>query len=239
MNACWILTKHCDARTATAAIALLMLAANTEAADLSLQLETGAVAMTHQMDDEYVEYGLPGHPYHFSYNTVAFGAGARLSFAHAQVTIGWRNLGTEHLTADVIDDGDYWHCKRAHTPCQAPSERWLSTGNEQQFYAELGYAFHLSGGFSLIPSVGIAEQRITWHTQVYLLDHMRWGIQYQSQPQLHPSPFAGLTVAKGPVGVGVFMLNTKPMHDVGVDPYCPGQGSSALYARITYSIGQT
>src|SRR5262249_43483396 len=114
-----------------------------------------------------------------------------------------------------------------------------STGNEQQIFVEAGFKFHL-GRYDLIPSVGISEERIRWHTVItypYAYLHGQKPRFLTSLPQEHPHPFAGITLQRDQLGGRLYYLLTEPTHNIEIDTYYPGQGPGAIYLRVTYAIG--
>lgn len=197
---------------------------------LSLQLEAGVSLMEKPEDDVYVQYKLPGANDSVRFTSPAFGAALRLDTQRFQLSLGWRDLGNQHLNANIIGDEDYFR----HHWDSAYKARWYSTGSESQVYAEFGYKAHILGTWDLVPSFGIADNRTTWHYQVYWHGGpQHWCI---AQPNQHDfAPFVGASLQHGPVGVGAYLLETAPPHsnnDFG------GQGEHAVYVRVTYAIGE-
>lgn len=212
------------------------------AVSLALQVETGPVIMAPPSDDTYVERAMPGKTTE-SYNTLAFGLGVKLATGPLRLQLGWRNLGDQHSSGPIIDDETYFHIRDARGVFPAATQFWHSEGNEQQAFAELGYAVSFDGGLRIVPSIGMAENRITWHYTIQYLDHPEynsdsWTVKGGcARTQMHPAPFAGLTFERGKVGVGFYYLVTDPMRSLVIDPSYPGQGRYATYVRLTYSIG--
>src|SRR5271166_569454 len=136
-----------------------MILSITTAVALSLQLEAGVTHMSSAPDDFWYEQALP---HSTDFQTPAYGAGLRLDAGRAQLTVGWRNLGSEHQSAQIIADATYFACRSKPSTCPKPYDIWFEAGDEQQIYAEIGYAFRL-GGFALVPSIGFAETRIASH----------------------------------------------------------------------------
>lgn len=208
---------------------------------LSLQLETGWIHMTSAPDDFWYEQALP---HTTDFDSAAFGAGLRADVGRFQFTLGWRNLGNQHQSADIIADAKYFACKDHPSTCPKPVSYWTETGDVQQTYAELGYAFRILGTWKLVPSIGIAETRIGSHVNFYdpapdgTLTKLRTYEPCSAGPQTLPRVFAGLTLQHGNLGVGVDYLNTEPNRGAN-NCSSPIQGSSATYLRITYNIGGT
>lgn len=220
-----------------------MILAIAGAVALSLQLETGVVSMSSAPDDFWYEGALK---HDTDFQTIAFGAGLRADAGNFQFTLGWRNLGNQHQSADIIADATYFACRAKPATCPKPVSYWTETGDEQQTYAELGYAFRILGTWKLVPSIGIAETRIGSHVTFYdpapdgSLTKLRtghWG-ECSASPTTAPKAFAGLTLQRGAFGVGVDYLNTEPNRGAN-NCSSPIQGSSATYLRVTYNIGGT
>lgn len=203
---------------------------------VALQLEAGVAAMHRQQDDTYVEYDLPGHPYRLGYITPAFGAGLKLTSSKLETTIGWRNIGNQHARASIVWDTDYWNYVKHHdaVPNHREWEEWFSVGNVQQTYVELGYRLRF-GDWYLVPSAGIAENRIQWHCNVYDKHNGKHDDNFTAKTQIHPAGFVGLSLERGHWGIGLFYLETKPNTSLVDDPAYPGQGPNTIYTRITYN----
>ena len=202
---------------------------------VSLQLEGGLVNMSSAPDDFWYENALK-HDTDFA--TAAFGAGLRFESHNVQLSVGWRNLGNEHQSSDIIADAHYFACRAKPSTCEKPVQYWTETGNTQQTYAELGYAFHL-GSFRLVPSVGIAETRFTSHENFYAYQEdgslKRIPAACSAGPQMLPRPFVGLTLQRGNLGIGAYQLNTEPNRGAN-NCSSPFQGSSATYLRVTSAL---
>lgn len=196
---------------------------------LSLQLEAGVTAMSSPEDDVYVQYRLPQANDSVRFTTPTFGLALRLDTPTLEFALGWRDLGNQHVDANIIGDNDYFH----HNWKSEYQARWFSTGNEQQIYFEAGYKLRF-GSWQLVPSVGIADNRITWHYNVYWQGGPHhWNI---TQPDQHDfAPLVGVNLEHGRVGGGVYLLGTAPAH---TQNDFPGQGEHAVYFRVTYRIGE-
>jgi hypothetical protein len=202
------------------------------AAAVALQLETGWVHMSSAPDDFWYEQALP---HTTDFDSQPFGAGLRLSHGPGRLTVGWRNLGNQHQHALIIADAPYFACRSHPADCPKPVSYWDETGSEQQVYAEVGYAFNLGLGWKLVPGIGFGETRITSHVQLYSYPALKFTEQGGGNVQWLPRYFAGITLEKGPVGVGVQYLQTEPNR--GANSWTsPIQGSSAIYVRVTYAF---
>jgi hypothetical protein len=212
--------------------ALLVIASTGRTAELSIVPEVGLVHMSSAPDDFWYEQALP---HTTDFDSAAFGASLKLTERHLQVSAGWRNLGNQHQSAQIIGDAAYFACRGNPSTCPPTSQYWTETGSEQQVFGEIGYAFNLWHGFRLVPSVGFAETRITSHVQMYNYPSLVLREQGGGNVQWLPKVFYGITVQKGPVGVGLYQLNTEPNR--GANSWTsPIQGSSALYLRLTYDF---
>jgi len=221
----------------------LLLAQAAHAASVSLQLEAGA-AISAQTEDLYVDERLP-HDTQFT--SPAFGVAVRVDQGPVQLSLGWRDLGHQYIdnARITLPDGTYFHCYYGtspkglgplNDPCK-PFETWNSAGSESQFYAELGYAFRLPGGWRIVPSLGLTETRVRWSTEVQIDNRPGWREYLVSQPETHPGALAGLSLQRGRFGVGAYYLAINPTRNADVDTYYPGQGESSVYVRATYRIG--
>lgn len=205
---------------------------------LSLQVEAGETFMQKPADDIFVEYRLPDAQDTVRFNTFTFGAALRLDAGPFVFTGGWRDLGNQKADANIIPDGAYFACRYGKTPCVAGGAwpmRWFSTGDEQQRYLEVGYKIRL-GSYELVPSAGVAQNTTCWHFRFYSLatpDHVRNATE-DNERML--APFAGLTLQRGPVGIGVYWLYTHPTWTA--DNNFDGQGETATYVRVTYAFGR-
>lgn len=201
---------------------------------VSVQLEAGVTFMERPEDDVYVQYRLPHAEDSVRFETPTFGAALRLDTQRWQVALGWRDLGNQHLDANIIGDEDYFACRAGKKQCiSAYQARWFSTGDEQQVYLECGYKLQI-GSWELVPSVGVADNRTSWHYNVYWRGAgapVHWDITQPDQSDL--APFVGLSVEHGALGAGVFLLETAPPHTAN---NFDGQGERAVYARVTYSF---
>lgn len=197
---------------------------------LSFQVEAGAVNMAHPEDDVYVEYHLPNAQDSVRYNTIAFGGALRADTSNWMFALGYRDLGNQHVQADIIGDSDYEH---GHWD-SAYKARWYSTGSTRQAYFEVGPKFHLAA-VDVIPSVGLGDNFFSWHYNVYWQGHgspgAHWNIQQPNQTAL--APFLGISLQYKRVSAGLYWLETAPPHTN--NDFC-GQGESATYARITYAF---
>lgn len=214
-------------------IAAAIVAATTaHAGELSIVPEVGVIKMSSAPDDFWYEQAIP---HDTDFRSTAFGASVRYEARNVQVSVGWRNLGNQHQSALIIADDAYFACRGHASACPRPSQYWTEGGSEQQTFAEVGYKFKLSHGYTFEPSVGLAETRIVSHVDMYFVPG---GAPYQSgqsETQHLLKKFFGLTVQKGNVGVGVYLLDTEPnryQNSWG----SPIQGSSAVYARLTYAF---
>jgi hypothetical protein len=199
----------------------------------SVQLETEYAKMSSAPDDFWYENALP---HHTGFDTVAYGAGLRYDVQRLQLTVGWRSLGNQHQASQIIADATYFACRSKPSTCPPASSYWTETGSESQTYIEAGYALHL-GSWRLVPSVGFAETRIASHVDFYSFPALKpYNEPCSAGPQTLPKPFFGLTLQRGPFGVGVDLLNTEPNRGAN-SCASPIQGSSATYLRLTYAFG--
>jgi hypothetical protein len=213
-----------------------MLSLIATAVALSLQPEIGIVKMAAPPDDTYVEYSLPGDSYH-AFTSIAYGMSMRVDASRWNMSIGWRDLGNQSLNEPIMSDAGYFACRAHPATCPKPTTFWHSEGNERQFFVETGVTAYQRGLWHVVPSIGVGNTAISWHTDVYPICVDKLAAHWNSIPQHHNAPFIGMTVERGPVGVGLYVLDTEPVRNLSLDPGYPGQGSIAYYLRVTYRIG--
>lgn len=204
---------------------------------LSLQPEVGVNHMSAAPDDFWYEQGLP---HKTAFDTLAFGVSVRADMGHVQLSLGWRNLGNQHQTAQIIADSTYFDCRDNHKPYPAATQLWTMTGSEQQTFVEVGYAFNLPHNWRVVPSVGYASTRIQSHVDFYDMPdmapvHTGWEAKCVAPTQHLGKAFYGLAAQHGAWGVGAEFLDTGPDRSAN-NCDSPIQGSSSIYLRITYAF---
>lgn len=214
-----------------------MLLSIAAAVALSLQPEAGYVHMTSAPDDFWYEQGLP---HTTDFDSLAFGAGARLDAKRFQLTLGWRNLGNQHQHGQIMGDAAYFACA-GHGACLGHAvQYWDETGNTQQTYLEAGYTFNLARQWRIVPSVGVARTKFDSHVNGYALPTMKpvggWMANCRTGKEYSPKVFYGVSLQHGPIGIGAELLDTGPDRS-GNDCTSPIQGSSSIYLRVTYAFG--
>lgn len=215
-------------RTAiSAAVALLL--SSPAMASLSLQFEGGATETAHPTDCTYADRHEPGYHDNTKFLSGAGGFALRWDTDHYAITGGWRSLGNQKITgAPVIPDVDYAPCgvsgKRSPSPKPV---MWDSYGSERQWYVSVGRKYPALGGY-IVPTLGLGVNTIRWA--------MTQPTSHNGGPQHHPEPLAGVDYERGRIGVGVYLVGTKPYTESGCEPYFPAQGPVALYARVTFRL---
>lgn len=203
------------------------------AASLSLQLEAGGVFMANPTDDQYVLYHGNGLSYGVQMDSPAFGVSLREDVGRVVVNAGWRDLGHQYIETDIIPDTEYFKC-RYKGNCPPKIERWTTRMSLSELYAQLGYKFNVAG-LSVVPSVGMADERLPTSIQV-VYEPSYWPGHpdvWHTGDERQSHPFAGVDVEHANVGLGVYVLQTNKL------PYYmgdPGQGRHAIYVRLTYAL---
>ncbi len=213
--------------------ALVIFAPHAKAAQLSLVPEVGYVHMSSAPDDFWYEQGLP---HTTDFDSLAFGASARLDVKHLQLSLGWRNLGNQHQHGQIMGDAAYFACAPHNNCVGHATQYWDMTGNVQQTYIEAGYTIKLFDGWSVVPEVGVARTKFSSHVNMYLYPSMQLrNFECRTGNEYAPKVFYGVSVQKGGFGIGAELLDTGPDRS-GNDCTSPIQGSSAVYVRFTYAF---
>jgi len=203
---------------------------------LSLQVEAGVLDMKNPKDDQYVLYHADnGGSYGVQMTSPVLGIAPRLDIGRVVLTAGYRWMGHQYIDTDIIDDSIYFNCRFKGT-CPKPIERWYARMTTQEVYASIGYKLH-AGAWSIVPTVGIAEERLATSIQVtypycYAKGHKdNW---YQGNHQDQPHTFVGVDFEHGALGVGLYLLSINKLPTSMGDP---GQGESGAMLRVTYRFG--
>jgi hypothetical protein len=213
---------------------MLMFCGVTQAVDLSLQLETGAVDMKNAEDETYVDLNLPG-VHDVDFFSLAYGASVKATQWGFELSAGYRYLGSQRIQAQIIPDTDYDRCTGHPSTCPKPTQFWNSQGSVSQTFVELGYRIPW-GNLALVPSAGINENIIAWHTEIS--DNGGPSYRVGNPPQRLAAEFGGITLQWERFGVGFYVLNTNPNRQLSLG-WFPGQGKYAGYLRFTYAIVKT
>jgi hypothetical protein len=205
---------------------------------LSIQFEAGVNHMQQGQDDLYYD---EQRSHSIQFTTPVYGVGLKFETHDVQLTVGYRDLGHQYISSDVLQDSEYFHCRDVSHNCASyrPEEQWSVHMHTQQEYVELGYAFH-AGKYRIVPSLGMAINQERIDLDIANVD----GYGYHGPPhitggsQRNTAPFGGLSVQRGNFGVGAFILTTRPtpVFNHTLADWYPGTGNTSYLLRATYSF---